>query len=104
MNSCMSLTSFVVPCFFTDGLVQQVSSVQTLVTHRACFSTEPLEVSPQAGYAKAYALRDGVFVKSTRDVSMLDIFQFHFQQSYLFHQVSSPQFFPLHHFFLFSAS
>ena len=36
--------SFVFPCFFTHGQIQGVSSVQTLVTHRACFSTEPWEV------------------------------------------------------------
>ena len=29
--------SFIVPCFFTRGLVQEVSSVQTLATRRACF-------------------------------------------------------------------
>ena len=61
------IPSVVEPCIFTQGLVQEVSSVQTLVTHRACFSTEPWEVSPRAGSATAYALRGAVFVKGTRD-------------------------------------
>ena len=59
--------SFAVPCFFTHGWVQEVSSVQTLATHRACFSTESWEVSAQAGSATTNALRDAICVKGTRD-------------------------------------
>ena len=35
----------VVPCFLTHGVVHEISSVRTLVTHCAYFSTEPWEVS-----------------------------------------------------------
>ena len=69
--------SFVVPRFFAHGLVQEVSSVQTVAARRARFLTEPWEVPP-------YALRDAIFVTGTREMSMLDIFPFHFQQAHLF--------------------
>ena len=62
--------SIVVPCFFTHGFIQEVPSVRTLAVHRACFSTEPWEVSPQAGSATAYAFSDAVFVKSTSDMHL----------------------------------
>ena len=41
------------------------------------FSAEPWEVFPSAGSPKASALRDAIFVKSARDMPMLDMFEFH---------------------------
>ena len=73
MNSCMPLCCFLtpsvgVPCFFTHGLVQEVPFFffKTAATHRACFSTEQWEASPQAGSATACALRDAIFVSGAR--------------------------------------
>ena len=86
---------------FTHGLAQEVSSGQTFVTRRACFFTEPMEVSRQTGSATAHAFRDAIFVQSTRDVPMLSIFHLHLQWSHLFQQVSSPQFVFFHDFGVF---
>ena len=69
------------------------------IVHASSKSRE--EVSPQAGSATACAFLDAIPVKGTREIRMLDILQFHFQQAHLFQSVSSPQFFPLHHFSVF---
>ena len=87
----LMVPSFVVPCCFIHGLVQEVSLLfRPFTTHRARFSTEPALhmhfVSPSSS-------------KAMRDVPLLDIFQFHFQQSHSFNQC--PQFFPLHQWFCF---
>ena len=66
------------------GLIQNVPSNETLDTHRACVSTEPWEVTHQAGSDTAYALRDAIFVKSARGMPISDIFQFPFQKTHLF--------------------
>ena len=61
--ACLSVACdalFFVSCSFTHGLVQEVSSVQTLVTDCTCFTTEPCEVSTQPVSATAYTLRDAI--------------------------------------------
>ena len=79
MNSCNAMFLSVL-LFFVVLLFFPVFDMCCSVCVSLC---RKMGSFPQIGIATAYAFRDAVFVKSTRDVPM-DIFTFHSQKLHLF--------------------
>ena len=64
----LAVPSFVVPCFYTHGLVQELTFCPDPCFQSCMLLYRTVEVSPQAGSDTASALRNASSVKSTRDM------------------------------------